>query len=106
MRQSSTLVNDVRGDSFYGGGDNGDAIEAHEWKCVRTINGMLAGNLYSFDIKQSTHYKLFIQRTRNAPVECPHLVSSTNFALNVFSWFLLLTLYTSPSVIHMCFYKT
>nr|VDD54815.1 unnamed protein product [Brassica oleracea] len=45
LRQSSTLVNDVRGDSFYGGGDNGDAIEAHEWKCVRTINGMLGGNL-------------------------------------------------------------
>ncbi|KAF3573260.1 hypothetical protein F2Q69_00059314 [Brassica cretica] len=40
LRQSSTLVNDVRGDSFYGGGDNGDAIEAHEWKCVRTINGV------------------------------------------------------------------
>lgn len=52
LRQSSTLVNDVRGDSFYGGGDNGDAIEAHEWKCVRTINGKLGGNLYSFDIKQ------------------------------------------------------
>ncbi|CAH8312904.1 unnamed protein product [Eruca vesicaria subsp. sativa] len=40
LRQSSTLVNDVRGDSFYGGGDNGDAIEAHEWKCVRTLNGV------------------------------------------------------------------
>jgi len=39
LRQSSTLVNDVRGDGFYEGGDNGDAIEAHEWKCVRTING-------------------------------------------------------------------
>lgn len=41
MRQSSTLVNDVRSDGFYEGGDNGDAVEAHEWKCVRTINGML-----------------------------------------------------------------
>ncbi|KAG7548060.1 Protein ENHANCED DISEASE RESISTANCE 2 C-terminal [Arabidopsis suecica] len=40
LRQSSTLVNDVRGDGFYEGGDNGDAIEAHEWKCVRTINGV------------------------------------------------------------------
>ncbi|XP_010435403.1 PREDICTED: protein ENHANCED DISEASE RESISTANCE 2-like isoform X1 [Camelina sativa] len=40
LRQSSTLVNDVRGDGFYEGGDNGDAIEAHQWKCVRTINGV------------------------------------------------------------------
>ncbi|ESQ44512.1 hypothetical protein EUTSA_v10003438mg [Eutrema salsugineum] len=40
LRQSSTLVNDARGDGFYEGGDNGDAIEAHEWKCVRTINGV------------------------------------------------------------------
>uniref|UniRef100_A0A1J3CIU7 Protein ENHANCED DISEASE RESISTANCE 2-like n=1 Tax=Noccaea caerulescens TaxID=107243 RepID=A0A1J3CIU7_NOCCA len=40
LRQSSTLVNDVRSDGFYEGGDNGDAVEAHEWKCVRTINGV------------------------------------------------------------------
>ncbi|XP_010533084.1 PREDICTED: protein ENHANCED DISEASE RESISTANCE 2-like isoform X2 [Tarenaya hassleriana] len=39
LRQSSSLVNDGRGDGFYEG-DNGDAIEAHEWKCVRTINGV------------------------------------------------------------------
>lgn len=45
LRQSSTLVNDVRGDGFYEGGDNGDAIDAHEWKCVRTINGMFGGKL-------------------------------------------------------------
>ncbi|XP_010542087.1 PREDICTED: protein ENHANCED DISEASE RESISTANCE 2 isoform X2 [Tarenaya hassleriana] len=39
LRQSSSLVNDGRADGFYEG-DNGDAIEAHEWKCVRTINGV------------------------------------------------------------------
>ncbi|KAL1194850.1 Protein ENHANCED DISEASE RESISTANCE 2-like [Cardamine amara subsp. amara] len=40
LRQSSSLVNDGRGDGFYEGGDNGDAIEAYEWKCVCTINGV------------------------------------------------------------------
>ncbi|CAH2079486.1 unnamed protein product [Thlaspi arvense] len=43
LRQSSTLFNDARSDGFYEGGDNGDAIEAHQWKCVRTINGILGG---------------------------------------------------------------
>ncbi|XP_062158230.1 protein ENHANCED DISEASE RESISTANCE 2-like isoform X2 [Alnus glutinosa] len=39
LRQSSDLGSSVRPDR-YSEGDGGDAIEAHEWKCVRTINGV------------------------------------------------------------------
>lgn len=38
LRQSSDLGGSVRGEGFFEG-DIGDAIEAHEWKCVRTLNG-------------------------------------------------------------------
>lgn len=38
LRQSSYLGGTVRGEGFFEG-NNGDAIEAHEWKCVRTLNG-------------------------------------------------------------------
>jgi hypothetical protein len=38
LRQSSDLGARVRPDR-YNEADSGDAIEAHEWKCVRTING-------------------------------------------------------------------
>ncbi|KAI4377730.1 hypothetical protein MLD38_015310 [Melastoma candidum] len=37
LRQSSNLG--VRQDGYIAG-DTGDAIQAHEWKCVRTINGI------------------------------------------------------------------
>uniref|UniRef100_A0A7N0SWV4 START domain-containing protein n=1 Tax=Kalanchoe fedtschenkoi TaxID=63787 RepID=A0A7N0SWV4_KALFE len=39
LRQSSGLGANARADGFFGG-DDGDAVEAHEWKCVRTINGV------------------------------------------------------------------
>ncbi|GAV83954.1 START domain-containing protein/DUF1336 domain-containing protein [Cephalotus follicularis] len=39
LRQSSSLRGNGRSDGYFEG-DNGDAIEAHEWKCVRTINGV------------------------------------------------------------------
>ncbi|KAE8126128.1 hypothetical protein FH972_020873 [Carpinus fangiana] len=39
LRQSSDLGARVRPDR-YNEVDSGDAIEAHEWKCVRTINGV------------------------------------------------------------------
>ncbi|KAK9268362.1 hypothetical protein L1049_000111 [Liquidambar formosana] len=38
LRQSSNLAVDVRPDGYFEG--SGDAIEAHEWKCVHTINGI------------------------------------------------------------------
>lgn len=37
LKQSSNLG--VRHDGYIAG-DTGDAVEAHEWKCVRTINGI------------------------------------------------------------------
>ncbi|KDP38628.1 hypothetical protein JCGZ_03981 [Jatropha curcas] len=39
LRQSSTLDATAKSDRFYEG-EIGDAIEAHEWKCVRTVNGV------------------------------------------------------------------
>ncbi|KAG6628121.1 protein ENHANCED DISEASE RESISTANCE 2-like isoform X1 [Carya illinoinensis] len=39
LRQSSDLGSSVRPDQ-YGERDSGDVVEAHEWKCVRTINGV------------------------------------------------------------------
>ncbi|XP_038700660.1 protein ENHANCED DISEASE RESISTANCE 2-like isoform X2 [Tripterygium wilfordii] len=39
LRQSSKLGENVRSDGFMEM-DTGDAIEAHEWKCVRTLNGV------------------------------------------------------------------
>ncbi|CAM8942586.1 unnamed protein product [Rhodiola kirilowii] len=39
LRKSSNLGANARPDGFFGG-DDGDAVEAHEWKCVRTINGV------------------------------------------------------------------
>lgn len=38
LRKSSNLGANARKDDFFGG-DDGDAIEAHVWKCVRAING-------------------------------------------------------------------
>ncbi|XP_042511324.1 protein ENHANCED DISEASE RESISTANCE 2-like [Macadamia integrifolia] len=38
LRQSSDL-GDFRAERYFEG-DAGDAIEAHEWKCVRTVNGI------------------------------------------------------------------
>jgi hypothetical protein len=38
LRQSSDLGAGFRQDGYIEG-DSGDAIEAHEWKCVQTING-------------------------------------------------------------------
>ncbi|KAL5547664.1 hypothetical protein UlMin_002895 [Ulmus minor] len=37
--QSSSLVASARSDGYFNG-DVGDAIEPHEWKCIRTINGV------------------------------------------------------------------
>lgn len=39
LRQSSTLDATMKSDRYYEG-EIGDAIEAHEWKCVRTVNGV------------------------------------------------------------------
>ncbi|XP_057968359.1 protein ENHANCED DISEASE RESISTANCE 2-like isoform X3 [Malania oleifera] len=39
LRHSSDFGGNVRSDGFFEG-DSGDAIEAHQWKCVRTINGI------------------------------------------------------------------
>ncbi|EEF38875.1 protein ENHANCED DISEASE RESISTANCE 2-like [Ricinus communis] len=39
LRQYSDLHSNARSDRYYEG-EVGDAIEAHEWKCVRTINGV------------------------------------------------------------------
>ncbi|PON44328.1 START-like domain containing protein [Trema orientale] len=39
LRQSSSLAATVRSDGYFDK-DVGDVIEAHEWKCVRTINGV------------------------------------------------------------------
>lgn len=39
MRQPSELGANLSSDGYFDK-DAGDAIEAHEWKCVRTINGI------------------------------------------------------------------
>ena len=39
LRQSSSLDGRGRADAFFDA-HGGDAVEAHEWKCVRTINGI------------------------------------------------------------------
>ncbi|XP_057997994.1 protein ENHANCED DISEASE RESISTANCE 2-like [Hevea brasiliensis] len=39
LRQSSDLRPAIKSDRYFEG-EIGDAIEAHEWKCVRTINGV------------------------------------------------------------------
>ncbi|CAI9097478.1 OLC1v1033911C1 [Oldenlandia corymbosa var. corymbosa] len=39
LRQTSSLNGSGRSDMFFDA-DGGDVIEAHEWKCVRTINGV------------------------------------------------------------------
>lgn len=38
LRQSSSLAANVGSDGYFDN-DVSDAIEAHEWKCVRTVNG-------------------------------------------------------------------
>lgn len=47
LRRSSNLEGSGRSDAFFEA-DGGDAIEAHEWKCVRTINGIFS--FFSFFI--------------------------------------------------------
>ncbi|KAK4431825.1 protein ENHANCED DISEASE RESISTANCE 2-like [Sesamum alatum] len=39
LRKASSLGTDGRLDAFFDA-DGGDVVEAHEWKCVRTINGV------------------------------------------------------------------
>ncbi|KAK9912735.1 hypothetical protein M0R45_036581 [Rubus argutus] len=39
LRQSSNLASDIGADGFFEK-DVGDAVEAYEWKCVRTVNGV------------------------------------------------------------------
>eukprot|EP00262_Sarcandra_glabra_P000483 TRINITY_DN1056_c0_g1_i1.p1 TRINITY_DN1056_c0_g1~~TRINITY_DN1056_c0_g1_i1.p1 ORF type:complete len:741 (-),score=140.56 TRINITY_DN1056_c0_g1_i1:216-2438(-) len=39
LRQSSNLVSNVRSDRYIEG-DGGDTIEAYQWKCVGTLNGI------------------------------------------------------------------
>ncbi|OVA16368.1 START domain [Macleaya cordata] len=39
LRQASDLGGAVRSDGYFEG-DVGDAIEAHQWKCVHTVNGI------------------------------------------------------------------
>ncbi|KAB5552818.1 hypothetical protein DKX38_010129 [Salix brachista] len=39
LRQSSNLASNVRPDGYFDG-EVGDAIEFHQWKCVRTVNGV------------------------------------------------------------------
>ncbi|KAJ6362074.1 hypothetical protein OIU78_002470 [Salix suchowensis] len=39
LRQSSNLASNVRPDGYFDG-EVGDAIEFHQWKCIRTINGV------------------------------------------------------------------
>lgn len=50
VRKASGLSGDV--DTFYDA-DGGDAVEAHEWRCVRTVNGtchsdILCGESFTF----------------------------------------------------------
>ncbi|KAK9698017.1 hypothetical protein RND81_08G077000 [Saponaria officinalis] len=40
LRQSSALLDNVTTDGFLGADGDGDAIEAHTWKCVCTMNGI------------------------------------------------------------------
>lgn len=40
LRQTSNLGGSGTPNQYFEG-EVGDAIEAHEWKCVRTVNGML-----------------------------------------------------------------
>lgn len=39
LRQTSNLAGHGASDEYFEG-ESGDAIEAHEWKCVRTVNGV------------------------------------------------------------------
>ncbi|XVF48476.1 hypothetical protein PTKIN_Ptkin03bG0193400 [Pterospermum kingtungense] len=39
LRQTSNLDGNCTSDGFFEG-ESGDAIEAHKWKCVRTVNGV------------------------------------------------------------------
>ncbi|KAM7268894.1 hypothetical protein ACFE04_011060 [Oxalis oulophora] len=39
LQQSSCYGSDVRSESLFEG-DTGDAVEGHEWRCVRTVNGV------------------------------------------------------------------
>ncbi|KAL9223925.1 hypothetical protein vseg_000010 [Gypsophila vaccaria] len=40
LRQSSALLDNVTTDGYLGADDDADAIEAHTWKCVCTMNGI------------------------------------------------------------------
>lgn len=46
LRQASSLDNTTTSD-MYSEADGGDVIEPHEWKCVRTINGIFFVHLLS-----------------------------------------------------------
>ncbi|ERN10354.1 hypothetical protein AMTR_s00026p00072550 [Amborella trichopoda] len=39
LRQASNLGSDIRSDRYIGG-DVGDAVEPHQWKCVQAVNGI------------------------------------------------------------------
>lgn len=39
LRQASSLGNSERSEIFFDA-DGGDVVELHQWKCVRTVNGI------------------------------------------------------------------
>lgn len=47
LRQSAELSSRA---NRYFEGDSGDAIEAHEWKCVRTVNGIFLSTILCMEV--------------------------------------------------------
>lgn len=45
LRQSSSLDGSGRSNIFFEA-NAGDAVEAHEWKCIRTINGIFSSYFF------------------------------------------------------------
>lgn len=49
LRKASGLGADSGLDTYFDA-DGGDVVEAHEWRCVRTINGKLYSAISSFSL--------------------------------------------------------
>ncbi|KAF2317083.1 hypothetical protein GH714_011631 [Hevea brasiliensis] len=77
LRQSSDLRPAIKSDRYFEG-EIGDAIEAHEWKCVRTINdskGVLVKAVGVIDTTADTVFEVILSVDRHQRYEWDTLTS-------------------------------
>jgi len=78
LRQSSDLRDQERVNTNFGG-DTGDAFEAHEWRYVRTFNGIFNSLYYSRWTFEASYFSCLISSINPFAVLCFWMVTQLYF---------------------------